>query len=214
MHFSLPKEAITTQKQPKAAGEKAKKAKVDVDLAKCNFCGICDVTCPYGAIKVTLNGKHELNLLAKDSFPQLVRDIKVDASQCPKECEECETACPLGLITVSKVGFDSKPVENVAALASSAKDRVQVSLAIKSEYCPTCRVCEFKCSPGTIKVKKAYDGVIAITQEKCPKAARTALTFAQSRARWCLKKTRKFTLTICSALTVAHAKTFVPPPKP
>ncbi|MGA2385839.1 MAG: 4Fe-4S dicluster domain-containing protein [Candidatus Bathyarchaeia archaeon] len=173
--LACPKEAITVQKQPKVAGEKAKRAKVDVDLAKCNFCGICDVTCPYGAIRVTLNDKHELNLLAKDSFPQLVRDIKVDTRHCTKECVECETACPLGLITVSKVGFDGKPVENVDALSPSAKDRVQVSLAIKSEYCPTCRVCEFKCSPGTIKVKKAYDGVIAITQEKCPEGCTDCL---------------------------------------
>ena len=76
--LACPKEAIKTQKQPKIQGEKAKKAKVDVDLAKCNFCGICDVTCPYGAIKVTLNGAHDLSILAKESYPQLVRDIKVD----------------------------------------------------------------------------------------------------------------------------------------
>ena len=82
--LACPKEAITTQKQPKNAGEKTKKAKVDVDLAKCNFCGICDVTCPYGAIKVTLNGNHDLSVLAKDSYPQLVRDIKVDNSNALK----------------------------------------------------------------------------------------------------------------------------------
>ena len=165
--LACPKEAITTQKQPKNAGE-TKKAKVDVDLAKCNFCGICDVTCPYGAIKVTLNGNHDLSVLAKDSYPQLVRDIKVDNSKCPKECVECEAACRFGLITVSKVGFDGKPVENIADSSPSFKARIQVSLDIKKDYCPTCRVCEFKCSPGAIKVKKAFEGVIAIAQEKCP----------------------------------------------
>ncbi len=105
---ACPKEAIKTQKQPKIQGEKAKKAKVDIDLAKCNFCGICDVTCPYGAIKVTLNDAHNLSILEKDSYPQLVRDITVDTHKCEKECVECENACPLKLIKISKVGFDGK----------------------------------------------------------------------------------------------------------
>ena len=173
--LACPKEAITTQKQPKIAGEKAKKAKVDVDLAKCNFCGICDVTCPYGAIKVTLNGNHDLSILAKESYPQLVRDIEVDTRQCPKECVECETACPLSLIKVSKVDFNGRPVENIEALSPSLRKRVQVNLDIQKDYCPTCRVCEFKCSPGAIKVKKAFEGVISINQEKCPEGCTDCL---------------------------------------
>ena len=173
--LACPKEAITTQKQPKIAGEKAKKAKVDVDLAKCNFCGICDVTCPYGAIKVTLNGNHDLSILEKDSYPQLVRDIEVDTRQCPKECVECETACPLSLIKVSRVDFNGKPVENIEALSPISKKRVQINLDIQKDYCPTCRLCEFKCSPGAIKVKKAFEGVIAINQEKCPEGCTDCL---------------------------------------
>ncbi len=173
--LACPKEAIKTQKQPKIQGEKAKKAKVDIDLAKCNFCGICDVTCPYGAIRVTLNGAHDLSVLEKESYPQLVRDIKVDTSQCDKECVECETACPLSLIKISKIGYDGKPIENFEALSPSEKKRVQVKLDIQKDYCPTCRVCEFKCSPGTIKVKKAFEGIIAITQEKCPEGCQDCL---------------------------------------
>ena len=173
--LACPKEAIKTQKQPKIQGEKAKKAKVDIDLTKCNFCGICDVTCPYGAIKVTLNGTHDLSILAKESYPQLVRDIKVDTRQCQKECVECETACPLSLIKISKIGYDGKPVENIDALSPSQKKRVQVNLDIQKDYCPTCRVCEFKCGPGALKVKKAFEGIIAINQEKCPEGCTDCL---------------------------------------
>ena len=173
--LACPKEAVTTQKQPKAAGEKAKRAKVDIDLAKCNFCGICDVTCPYGAIRVTLNGNHDLSVLEKDCFPQLIRDIKVNTAQCPKDCVECETACPFGLITVSKVGFDGKPVQDIEALSPSFKKRVQVNLDIQKEYCPTCRVCEFKCGSGAINVKKAFEGLIAVNQEKCPRGCQDCL---------------------------------------
>lgn len=173
--LACPKEAIKTQKQPKIQGEKAKKAKVDIDLTKCNFCGICDVTCPHGAIKVTLNGTHDLSILAKESYPQLVRDIKVDTRQCQKGCVECETACPLSLIKISKIGYDGKPVENIEALSPTQKKRVQVNLDIQKDYCPTCRVCEFKCSPGTLKVKKAFEGIIAINQEKCPEGCTDCL---------------------------------------
>jgi 4Fe-4S ferredoxin len=173
--LACPKEAIKTQRQPKIQGEKAKKAKVDIDLAKCNFCGICDVTCPYGAIKVTLNGAHDLSVLEKESYPQLVRDIKVDTSQCQKACVECETACPLSLIKISKIGYDGKPVKNFEALSPSEKKRVQLTLDIQENYCPTCRVCEFKCSPGAIKVKKAFEGIIAINQEKCPEGCQDCL---------------------------------------
>jgi len=173
--LACPKEAIKTEKQPKTQGEKAKKAKVDIDLAKCNFCGICDVTCPYGAIKVTLNGVHDLSILAKDSYPQLVRDIQVNTSKCQKECVECENACPLSLIKISRIGFDGKPVENVETLSPTIKKRVQINVVIDKEHCPTCKVCEFKCSPDAIKVKKAIEGTISISQEKCPEGCTDCL---------------------------------------
>ncbi|MCW3994717.1 MAG: 4Fe-4S dicluster domain-containing protein [Candidatus Bathyarchaeota archaeon] len=173
--FACPKEAIKTEKQPKIQGEKAKKAKVDIDLAKCNFCGVCDVICPYGAIKVTLNNNHDLAILSKDSFPTLIRDIKVDTRQCEKECVECENACPLALIKISKTGFDGKPVENVGALSPTMKRRIQVNLNIDKDHCPTCRACELKCSPGAIKVKKAFEGTIKINQEKCPEGCTDCL---------------------------------------
>jgi 4Fe-4S ferredoxin len=173
--LACPKEAISIQKQPKISGEKAKKAKVDVDAAKCNFCGVCDLTCPYGAVKVTLNGSHDLSVLAKESYPQLIREIKVNTHQCQKECVECESACPLSLIKVSKIGFDGKPVENIDALSPIAKARVQVNLDIQKEYCPTCRVCEFKCGPGAIKVTKAFEGKTSINREKCPEGCSNCL---------------------------------------
>ena len=206
--LACPKGAITVQKQPKIANEKAKRPKVDVDLAKCNFCGVCDVTCPYGAVKVTLNGKNDLSLLAKESYPQLNREIAVDTSQCQKECVECESACPLSLIKVSKVGFDGKPVENVEALSPTQKKRVQVNLDIKKEYCPTCRVCEFKCSPGAIKVTKIIEGKTAINQEKCPEGCTDCLDVCPIKGALTLGEDKKVYVnelycTYCGACKVA-----------
>ncbi len=172
---ACPKEAIKTVKQPKIQGETAKKAKVDIDLAKCNFCGICDVTCPYGAIKVTLNGAHDLSILEKESYPQLIRDITVNTHKCEKECVECESACPFSLIKISKVGFDGNPIQDITALSANEKKRVQLSLNIQKDYCPTCKVCEYKCPSGAIKVKKALEGKISIDQAKCPESCKDCL---------------------------------------
>ncbi len=173
--LACPKDAIKLEKQPKVPGQKTKKAKVDIDLAKCTFCGICDVSCPYGAIKLTLNGEHALSVLDKESYPELIRDIKVDTRQCPKDCVECENACPLSLIKITRVGYDGKPVEAIASLSPSQRKRVQISLDIQKEYCPTCRVCEFKCSPGVITVRKFMEGKIAIDQTKCPEGCTDCL---------------------------------------
>jgi 4Fe-4S ferredoxin len=56
--LACPKDAIKLEKQMKAPGQKAKKALVDIDLEKCNFCGICDVSFPYGANKITFKGEN------------------------------------------------------------------------------------------------------------------------------------------------------------
>jgi 4Fe-4S ferredoxin len=173
--LACPKDAINLEKQPKVQGQKAKKAKIDIDLAKCNFCGICDVSCPYGAIELTLNGEHALSVLDKESFPELIREIKVDTRQCPKDCVECEDACPLFLIKVSRLAYDGKPVENLESLTPSQRKRVQIKLDIQKEYCPTCRVCEFKCAPNVIKVRKFMEGKISINQEKCPEGCTDCL---------------------------------------
>jgi 4Fe-4S ferredoxin len=166
--LACPKDAIKLEKQPKIKGQKTKKAKIDIDLEKCNFCGICDVSCPYGAIKLMVNGEHALSVLDKESFPELIRDIKVDTHKCPSDCVECETACPLSLIRITRVGYDGKPVGDIASLTPSQRKRVQIGLDIQKEYCPTCRICEYKCVPGAIKVRKFMEGKISIDQSKCP----------------------------------------------
>jgi 4Fe-4S ferredoxin len=171
--LACPKEAIKIEKHPKIQGEKAKKAKIDVDLAKCNFCGICDILCPYGAIKVTVNGEHILSVIEKESFPQLIRDIQVDTSKCPVDCVECEEACPLDLIKVTRLTADGKVVEKVTKKRKKAK--LQVKIDIEKERCPCCRICEFKCPEGIMHVRKFIHGKILIRPEKCPEGCTDCL---------------------------------------
>ena len=166
--LACPKEAIKLEKQPKILGEKAKHAKVDIDLEKCNFCGICDILCPYGAIEVAVNGEHILSVVDKESFPQLIRDIQVDTSKCPVDCVECEEACPLDLIKVTRLMADRRNVENADSLSEKEKHTLQVKIDIQKERCPCCRVCEFKCPEGVLTVRKIFHGKMDIHPEKCP----------------------------------------------
>lgn len=162
-----PKEAIKLEKQPKTQGEKAKKPKVDIDLAKCNFCGICDILCPYGAIKVTINGEHVLNLVEKESFPQLVRDIQIDASKIPAGFVAWEENCPLKIIKATWLTPDGKAIEDMTSLTKKERKELHAQIEIEKERCPCCRVCEYKFPEGAIRVKKFLHGKILIRQEKC-----------------------------------------------
>lgn len=173
--LACPKEAIKLVKQPKTTNGKAQRAKVDITLEKCNFCGICDILCPYGAIKVTVNGEHVLNVVEKESFPTIIRDIKVDTAKCPLGCVECEKACPLNLIKVSWQTPDGRVIADVSGLPEKEKEVLKVNVKVDQERCPCCRVCEFKCPEGVLRVRKAFYGFIRIHPEKCPEGCRDCL---------------------------------------
>jgi 4Fe-4S ferredoxin len=164
--LACPKEAVKVEKQIFA--KKVVKSKVDVALAKCNFCGVCDITCPYGAIKVTVNGVHNIALLVKESYPKISRTFALDSKGCPKNCSECEAACPFKLIAISRVGFDGKPVEDVDKLSLIERRRVKVNVNIQKAFCPTCKICEVKCPPKILKVAKIFEGTIILDVDKCP----------------------------------------------
>jgi 4Fe-4S ferredoxin len=173
--LACPKEAIKVERQPKIKGQKAEKAKIDVDLAKCNFCGICDVSCPYGAMKITVDGQHLLSVVEKESFPQLVRDIQVDTAKLPKNTAECEESCPLDLIKTTWLTADGKVVENLSTLTEAERQGVQVKVDVDKEHCPCCRICEFECPEGLIRVRKFINGKININTEKCPEGCTDCL---------------------------------------
>jgi 4Fe-4S ferredoxin len=164
--LACPKEAVKVEKQE--SNPEVLKPKVDIDLAKCNFCGICYITCPYGAIKVTINGVDNRSLIAKESYPKISRIITLNPKECPKNCSECETACPFHLIKVCRVEFDGKPVENLDELSPTERQRVKVNVNIQKDYCPTCKICEVNCPPKILKVTKIFEGKITLDADKCP----------------------------------------------
>ena len=88
---------------------------------------------------------------------------------------ECEEACPLDLIKITRVTADGKVVENLEGLTKEQKKNVQVKVDVEKERCPCCRICEFKCPEGVMHVRKFFHGKIVIHPEKCPEGCTDCL---------------------------------------
>ena len=171
-----PKEAIEVKTFPKVAGDKAKRPIIDINEQKCHYCGMCDVICPYGAITVRTNGEPMIPVVKTESFPQLLREIEVDATKCDVGCVECEEACPLSLIKVTVRTPEGEEIQDLESIESRPdRDKLTVMVDIKKELCPCCRLCEMKCPDGAIRVRKIFHGVIKINRETCPEGCRDCL---------------------------------------
>ncbi|MBS7638986.1 MAG: 4Fe-4S binding protein [Candidatus Bathyarchaeia archaeon] len=148
---ACPKEAIKVVKPSDLADleEPPKRITVTVLEDKCNFCGICSEICVFGAFKQSINDEENIPVLASESFPKIIHEVKIDESKCPPNCKVCEEVCPLHLI---KVNFEG------------GKVRVDVD----RERCPGCRICEVKCPYDAIHTRKIISGLIKINSELCP----------------------------------------------
>ena len=170
-----PKEAIEIKKQPKQQGQKAKRPVFDVNAQKCTYCGMCEPICPFNALRVMINGEHMVSVVEKESFPELIHEIEVDAAKCRLDCVECEKACPLNLIKVSLVTPNGKRISHSKAESYPSKKDLKIQVDIKKDQSPCCRLCEIKCPEGAIRVRKIFHGVLDINTEKCPSGCQDCL---------------------------------------
>lgn len=140
-------------------GEKARPHRIDINPEKCDYCGMCVVVCPFGAIDVTLNDEKFIPVVEKGSFPELIREINVDAEKCGQDCKVHEDECPLKIIDVS--------FEKVKR-GDEAREGKKTIITIEKELCPCCKRCEIAFPPSVIKVRKFFNGTININRDKCP----------------------------------------------
>ncbi len=162
-----PREAITLKPVPKGPDGKAQPPRVDIDETKCDYHAICAVTCPFGALKVTVNGEETMPTVEKEAYPLLIRDIEIDSERCDPDCTVCEEVCPLDVISVT---FEPLSQEEIAArqkqgLPATAQKTI---VHVKKEQCAACQVCEVECPAKVIRVTKFFDGAITIHQDLCP----------------------------------------------
>ncbi|NIP66857.1 4Fe-4S dicluster domain-containing protein, partial [Candidatus Bathyarchaeota archaeon] len=130
---ACPREAMETKTFPKVEGGKTQSPTVQIDEEKCHYCGICDSICPFGAIDVMVDGQHLISVVERESFPQLIREIEVDATKCDLDCTECEEACPLELIQVNVQGPSGKKVQDVESWPD--REELQVVVDIDRDLC-------------------------------------------------------------------------------
>ncbi len=158
-----PRDAIEVTKIPKVKGEEAKTPTVALKEEKCTYCGICETLCPFGALRMKVNGEHFIPVVNTESFPQLIREIRVDETKCGLECIEIEEPCPLDLIKVS--------LQNPTGKDATYKVTVQID----KDSCPCCRICEMKFPDGVIHVEKIFHGNLRINNDKCPEGCHDCL---------------------------------------
>jgi len=161
-----PREAIQVKRNLKIKGEKAKPPKVTICEGKCNYCGMCEAICPFGALNMKVNGEHFIPVVDSESFPQLIRNIVVDESKFGLECLEIEEPCPLDCIKISLCTPDGKEVADVTARHN--KENLKVKVEVNKDSCPCCRLCETKFPDGAIRVTKIFYGSLRVNLEKCP----------------------------------------------
>ncbi|KPV62200.1 MAG: Polyferredoxin protein MvhB [Candidatus Bathyarchaeota archaeon BA1] len=168
-----PKEAVEIKSFPKVTGGKAQRPDIDINEQRCHYCGICNVICPYGAIMVRTSGEPMIPVIKTESFPQLIREIEVDTKKCDVGCVECEKACPLNLIKVMVRTPEGEEVKDIESITN--KESLTVTVDIKGDQCPCCRLCEMKCPEDAIHVRKIFHGTIKINPEKCPEGCQDCL---------------------------------------
>jgi 4Fe-4S ferredoxin len=165
--LTCPREAITLKPVPKDADGITKPSTIDVDVEKCDYHGECAVICPFGAIKIHVDGQEQLPVFEKDAFPTLIRDISIDSERCEPDCTICADKCPLDVITVRFEPLTSDEIADRKAKGLPNTDQRTV-VEVNTPLCAACGVCEVECPVGVIQVPKFIEGVIRIDQDLCP----------------------------------------------
>jgi len=129
---------------------------IDIEPKQCVFCGLCEILCPFNAIKLYVDDKPYISTLKAGVLPQILRMVEFDLETCRRVnmlCEHlCADACPTNIIY-----FDGFSIQ-----ITDAAD------------CAACGWCEAVCH-SAIKVEKPFQGMIKINNDKCPEECRNCL---------------------------------------
>jgi 4Fe-4S ferredoxin len=60
-------------------------------------------------------------------------------------------------------------------LTEAERQGAHIKVEVDKEHCPCCRICEFECPEGLIRVRKFINGKININTEKCPEGCADCL---------------------------------------
>lgn len=136
--FDLPK------KEEIASFEEGEKGEIEVDMEKCNFCGICVLFCDAFFLV-------EKDFSPEDPVP--FENLLIDEEKCDY-CGICEDLCPEDAIKVKG--------EKIKA---EVEVKIEGHLEIKDEKCVRCGWCSYVCPYDAVEVKKPFKGEIRIKEE-------------------------------------------------
>jgi 4Fe-4S ferredoxin len=152
-----PREAISLSDAVLDEGRLAAMPQVDIDAARCNFCGECVALCPTHALRMTVNGEPEVPVVKAEAFPLLVRTMVVDEDVCRASTDVSYVDnCPVGAIHAE--------IERDAQGAVTAVDDVTVDKAT----CINCTRCMEEGPSGAFTVTKPYKGRAYLDVTLCP----------------------------------------------
>ncbi len=138
-----------TAGKPRYEALKAKTT-FEVDMEKCNVCGICGTLCPSITVKrkpfTAETGKVE-------------GDVLFDETTCDA-CKVCVEACPEEAITLTREVEDKK---------------LEGEVNIDKDLCCTCTWCSTNCPTEAITMEKFFEGDIEINPELCPSGCSTCV---------------------------------------
>lgn len=156
-----PHEAITHVDGVLQAGRMTERQGVDIDPAKCIFCGMCAVMCPTNAITVTVDGEEKIPVQTFEAFPHLVESNKFDKTAFDWSLKDFVIDnCPTGVISYN-VEFGT--------------------LKVDQHHCIRCRQCEIA-SGGAFEVVQPWEGTVELRREKCVEGCLACADICPTRA--------------------------------
>jgi 4Fe-4S ferredoxin len=145
---ACPNEALKLEftfpdKEKIAPFKKGQSGEIELDMDKCNFCGICAYFC------------QAFILLEKEPAPDNpvpFQDLLIDLDKCDY-CKICEELCPEDAITVK--GKLEIPVPEITG-----------TLIIDNNKCTRCGWCKKVCPYDAVQIEKPFTGEIVLKESR------------------------------------------------
>ena len=165
-----PREAVAFIPGELNEGRLTKRPTVDIDEGKCHFCGECVVVCPVNALTMLVDGEARLPILEMEAFPQLTKQITVNAAKvAPKAADACVTCCPTEVISIEVKRAKTGRVTKV------------LSVQVDESGCIYCKQCEVTC-PDAFVVTHPFEGMIRLQRSLCPTGCQACVDICPTHA--------------------------------
>ncbi|MDO5844631.1 MAG: 4Fe-4S binding protein, partial [Methanocorpusculum sp.] len=118
-----------------------------VDPAKCSYCGVCTIMCPFNSLFVEVDGEPSLPIKEEEGFPEYDFTADISEDKCVR-CTTCSEACPRDAIVRDIPVYEGEAADG--AKRQTALD-AETTFVVDKEKCTACGVCTSLCPALTMK---------------------------------------------------------------